>query len=232
MSGVAIIHLQIAWRLFKTHWRMLVLAELVLFGSWVGLELAVIALHRFGAFVNLVLHLTFLLLFSGLMVGFLGIARQFVNGNVATLRDLSGKLARGPSFLTAFCLYLVAVLLGLVVFLIPGVYLAVRYALFGQVLAGTRESVHGGLHRAGELSQGHWWQVCSFLLVVAALNLAGAAMLGIGLLISFPVSMLAAASLYRTLDHGTIPISPIPDQPGCNPGTFGNGGKPSSEMQS
>jgi hypothetical protein len=85
----------------------------------------------------------------------------------------------------------------------PGVYIAVRYALFGHILASRRVSGLETLREAGALSQGRWWKVCCFLLLLLALNLAGAALLGLGLLVSFPVSLLAASSFLRTLQRLT-----------------------------
>jgi hypothetical protein len=41
--------------------------------------------------------------------------------------------------------------------------------------------------------------MCHFLVLVLACNLVGAALLGLGLLLSFPVSLLASASVFRTL---------------------------------
>jgi hypothetical protein len=204
MTGVAAVHLRIAWRAYKVHWRVFVLAVLVLFASWVSLELAVATLQRLGVALNIVLHLVFLVLLSGLMVGLHSMALQVVDGRIPTLRCLPGSLARGPSYLVALCLYSVAVAGGLMLLVVPGVYLAVRYAFFGHVLAtkqASEASALGALRDAGSLSQGRWWALFGFLLVVAALNIAGAAALGLGLLISFPVALLATSSLFRTLQH-------------------------------
>ena len=40
-----------------------------------------------------------------------------------------------------------------------------------------------------------------YMLLVLALNLAGAALLGLGLLVSYPVTLLATASFFRTLQR-------------------------------
>jgi hypothetical protein len=41
--------------------------------------------------------------------------------------------------------------------------------------------------------------VCGFLLILLVLNLAGASVLGVGLIVSFPGSLLAASSFLRDL---------------------------------
>lgn len=199
MAGIARTHLRVAWGAFKLHRRVFILSVLVLFASWVSLELAVVALQRLGVAVNVLLHLGFLILFSGLMVGLHEMALQAVAGHPPAVSTLTASLARGPSYLLALCLYLVAVAAGVLLLVAPGIYLAVRYALFGQVLAAENVSGLDAWRAAGSLSQGRWWMLFRFLLVVAALNLAGAALLGVGLLVTFPVTVLATSSLYRTL---------------------------------
>lgn len=104
-----------------SHWRVFVPSVLVLFASWVCLELAVITLHRFGIVLNVVLHLAFLLLFSGLMVGMHSMAVEVIDGRVPTLRSLTDLLERGPSYLLALCLYFAAVVGGLVLLVVPGI---------------------------------------------------------------------------------------------------------------
>ncbi len=206
MTGAITSHLRIAWRAFKANWRVFVLSALILFGSWVCLELAVITLHRLGVIVNVLLHLAFLVWFSGLMVGMHGMALEVIDGGVPTLKDLFALLGRGPTFLLAIFLYLLAVAAGLLLLILPGIYVAVRYAFFGFVLTIKPVSALEALNTAGALAKGRWWGLFGFFLVILALNIAGAALLGVGLFISFPVSLLATASLFRSLqnNNGTI----------------------------
>lgn len=198
MSGPTASHLRAGWAGFRSHRRVFLLAVLVLFGTWLALELAVAGTHRWGLLPNLVLHLAFLFLFSGLLVGIESIALQVVDGSAPRLGSLFERLERGPSFLLALCLYLLGVACGLVLLVAPGIYLAVRYAPFGYVLASRKASGVEALREAAALTRGRWWEACRFFLLLLALNLAGAALLGLGLLVSFPVSLLAAASYLRT----------------------------------
>ena len=197
-------HFQTGWRAFKSSPRIFLISMLILFASWVALELAVVALHRLGFVVWLVLHLAFFVVFSGLMVGLHSIAMQTVDGQTTNLRDLTALLGRGPIFFLASCIYCAAVAGGLVFLVVPGIYVAVRYALFGYVLAERSTSALGALRDAAALSDGHWWTVCAVLIKVLLLNLVGAALLGLGLLITFPISVLATSSLYRSLQRPAL----------------------------
>ena len=207
-------HFRIAWRSFKSHSRVFILSMLVLFASWVSLELCVVAFQSFGVVLNLLLHLAFLLLFSGLIVGIHSIAMEVVDGGGPSLKRLSASMERGPSFFLAFCVYFVAVMGGLLLLVVPGVYITVRYALFGQVFATKHTSALEALRDAGALSHGRWGATFRLLLAALALNVAGAALLGLGLVISFPVSLLAASSFFRALQHTTVALgSAQPNNP-------------------
>lgn len=199
MARLATRHFRSAWRVFKPNSAVFAGCLLVLFASWVALELAVVACHRFGVAVNVALHLVFLLWFSGLVVGLHRMAIETLQGHVPRVRDLTGLLERAPTALLAFGIYAVAVTIGLALLVAPGVYVAVRYAFLGQVLATQPASAREALRAAAALSRGRWPAVGCVWLAGVALNLAGAALLGLGLLVTLPVSLLAMSSLYRSV---------------------------------
>ena len=194
-------HFGIGWKAFKSYPRVFIISMLTLLASWVVLEAAVISLQRFGVIVWLILHLAFFVFFSGLVLGLHRIALETVNGKAPELTTLTALLARGPTFLLASCIYSAAVVVGLVLLVLPGIYVAVKYALFGQVLATTATTAPQALRDAAVLAGGRWWTLFPFLLMAMLLNLAGMAFLGIGLFITFPVSLLATSDLYRSLQQ-------------------------------
>jgi hypothetical protein len=191
-------HIRVAWHAFKAYWRVFVASVLILFGSWLCLELSVIALQRFGVAVNVGLHVAFLFVFSGLMVGIHRMALEVFDGQRPTLAALTRILDRGPSYLLASVVYFALVGVGLLLFIAPGFYLAVRYSLFGHVIAASRASAWEALRVAASVSDGRWWQLCCLLAILLGLNIAGAAVFGLGLAISFPVSILATSSFFQT----------------------------------
>ena len=172
---------------------------LPLFLSWVVLEIAVVFLHRLGLAVWLVLHFAWLFLFAGMMVGLHVMALKSVDGEIPRVGDLFASLERGPAYLLALGVYCLAVTVGLMLLLIPGIYLAIRYCLFAQVITDTSASALAALRKAAALAHGNWVPVGVLFLIAFLLNIAGMAILGIGFIISFPVSLLAIAGFYRSL---------------------------------
>jgi hypothetical protein len=192
------------WRLFKSHVSVFVVSMLLLFLSWVLLELAVIFLHRSGFVVWFVLHLGWLFLFSGMLVGMHVMALKGVDGEIPRVGDLFGSLERGPAYLLALSIYCLAVSGGLVLLIGPGIYLAVRYCLFAQVITDTSASALAALRKAAALAHGNWAPLGALFLIAFLLNIAGMSLLGIGLIISFPVSLLAIAEFYRSLQPSAV----------------------------
>jgi hypothetical protein len=88
---------------------------------------------------------------------------------------------------------------GLLLLIVPGVYLAVRYGLAGFVVADGGADVPEALHRSSELTRGVRGRLFLFALAVLGVNLLGALALGVGLLFTVPVSVFASARVYRRL---------------------------------
>src|SRR5450432_1397920 len=105
MTESVIQHFGIGWKAFKAYPRVFLISMLMLFASWVVLEVAVVAMQRFGIVVWLALHLAFFVFFSGLMVSLHRIALETVDGAVPKLENLTALLGRGPTFFLASCIY-------------------------------------------------------------------------------------------------------------------------------
>lgn len=200
-------HLEVAWRLFKRHWTSFVLAELAIVAAWLALELAVVAVHRAsipttaGWVAWLALHLGFLWLFCELMAGIHAMALRAVDGGVPVFTAGLGDFERGRSYVMASLLYWTAILAGLCLAIVPGIVVAVRWALFRFALADESCSALTSLHEAASLSTSHGWRLFRLLALSAALNVAGAALLGFGLLIAFPVTVMLRAGYFRALQQ-------------------------------
>ena len=201
-----------AWNRFKRHWRVFVLAQLAIVAAWVLLELAVVAVHRAplpaivyrGAW--LALHLGFLWCFGGIMAGLHAAAARAASGSPPpTLRFAFSRFDRAWTYLLGAVLYWIPVLAGLCLAIVPGVALAVRWGLFRFVLADRSTSALASLREADSLSASNRWPLFRVVAISIALNLAGAALLGVGLLIAFPVTLLMRADYFLALRRSTDP---------------------------
>jgi hypothetical protein len=193
------LHFQMEWRLFKARAGVFIFSMVLLFLSGIGFKRALLVLHRSGFAIWLTVLLAWLLVCSGMIVGLHVMALKSVDGQVPRVEDLFGSLALGPAYLLALVLYCAAVGVGFALLIVPGIFLAIRYCLFAQIITDKSAGALAALRDAAVLARGNWSQLGVLFFVAFLLNMVGAAILGLGLVISFPVSLLAIAGFYRSL---------------------------------
>jgi uncharacterized membrane protein len=188
-----------AWRHYRIHAGLLMLCFLTIVGAWVVLELLVMWGNRLGVLYNLALHFLFLVAAAGLQAGFLKIALDINDGETVGYRRLFSKLRNGPSFLAAQVTVCLLVLAGLVFFVVPGIYFGARYGLFGAAIADRGVGTMESLSMSSRLSKGRRMKLAILGVQMAVMNVLGAALLGVGLLVTVPLSVLMMGSVYRRL---------------------------------
>ena len=145
--------------------------------------------HLAGAIASLVVS-----------IGAIRISLRLHDGGSASVRDLFA--VDGPLFwryLWASILYSLIVAVGLVLLIIPGVILSVRCVFYGYFVVERNARPLEALAQSAAATRGAWGTVSLFGLAIVLLNILGALLLGVGLLVTAPVSALAAAWVYRRL---------------------------------
>ena len=127
---------------------------------------------------------------------------------------VANRLSRGeaviyPDFFAGFRFWIpsavislltqVLIAVGLIVFIVPGVYLAVSYLFSIQM------GIFGGLDPwaamewSRKLITRNWWQFFGLLLLLVAFNLLGLLLAGIGLLLTVPLTFLVLYVVFEDL---------------------------------
>jgi len=138
-------------------------------------------------------------------VGATRISLRLHDGGTAAVRDLFA--VEGPllwRYVLASLLYVLIVAVGTVLLVIPGIIFAVRYIFYGYAVVDRGALPMESMAQSAAATKGVWWNVSLFGLVLILLNILGAMLLVVGLLITTPISAIAAAWVYRRLT-GTAP---------------------------
>jgi len=188
-----------AWPAFKKRFGLFTAVLLTIFGAWVVLEIVVIAGQRFGILLWAVMHLAFLIFFAGVELGLLQICRALRDGKAPAFAETFACLPLGPKFLAAQILYLLMVVIGLLLLVVPGVYLGARYALFGFCFADGETNPLRCFQQSAIISKGATSALLWILAALFVLNLLGASLLALGLFITVPLSVLIMTDVYRQL---------------------------------
>jgi uncharacterized membrane protein len=185
-----------SWALLKANFWPLVGASLVI----MALFGALMWLQSVAVYMQLITPL-----FAGaLMGGWYYYFLRTIRGEAATLGDLFGGFTRGYGNMVAIgILVSMFTFLGLILLVLPGIYLIVAYS-FAYVLATDRRlSFWEAMETSRRTVTTQWWRVLGLILLGIPFVLLGIAALGIGLLVAVPLIIGAQAYAYEDL---------------CNPG--------------
>jgi hypothetical protein len=89
--------------------------------------------------------------------------------------------------------------MGLLCLVVPGIYLAVRYALFGFCMIGGETDLVRSFQQSAILSAGKQTYLLAIGVSFLVLNVLGAGFLGVGLFLTVPLSILTMLAVYRQL---------------------------------
>ncbi|MEP0950060.1 MULTISPECIES: hypothetical protein [Cyanophyceae] len=134
-----------------------------------------------------------------LNAGFLIVAFKLLKNRATTF----GDFFRGfNNYLPLLLVSLVSSLMigiGLLLFLVPGIYLAVAYIFALPLVLERKMNFWVGMEFSRKLVSKNWLSFLSFSFVLLLLNLAGVLLLGVGLLVTIPVSACAIAAAYEDI---------------------------------
>jgi len=108
-------------------------------------------------------------------------------------------------FLAASLLLGLAIVIGFLLLIVPGVIFTLMFMFATFIVVDRELGPIEAMKESKRLAHGHKWALLGFVLMLALINLLGVLALGVGLLVSIPVSSLAFVHAYRTLTANAGP---------------------------
>jgi uncharacterized membrane protein len=136
------------------------------------------------------------------MVVTLGIMRmslKFVDGGRGELINLFENIPLIMSYLLASIVVGIVAMLGFILLIIPGIIFSVRLQLYGWAIVDRELGPFNSISESWEITRGAFWKLIGLWFVLAGINILGLLAIGIGLLITIPMSIVASAHVYRQL---------------------------------
>ena len=174
------------WEMFKEH-----------VGEFVGFTLIVFVVYVVSS----------RLAFAGSLVISAIIASLTAGYAVAAFRLLSGQQFEFADFFKGFNYFLPLFLaslaggflvgLGCLLLVVPGIYLAVSYMFTTFLILDYRMDFWQALETSRKIITKNWFAFFGFSFALFAINILGCLALGIGLLVTIPVTACAAAIAYK-----------------------------------
>lgn len=107
-------------------------------------------------------------------------------------------------YFLATILYALIVIAGLILLILPGVYLAVRLQFYKFIIIDDENiGPVDALKKSMEMTRDHFWKLFGFMVTIVLFNILGLLFFIVGLIVTIPVSVLASAFLYKKLSMHT-----------------------------
>jgi uncharacterized membrane protein len=152
-----------------------------------------LAFELFGALIDLLL-----------LLGLIRASLEVVDGVTPRLGMVFRPDGYGP-YLVASIFFLVGTYLGFILLVVPGVVFAVIFQFYGYVVAEHPDiAATAALRRSAEITRGARMRLIGLAVVLLFLNLAGATLCVVGLVLTYGISALALAYVYRVLSDRPV----------------------------
>ncbi len=194
------------WRGFKNNFAPLVVIMLVV----VAITAVFVWLRPDNLFLSFGWSLIQLFVWLMIGLGLIRAALAIVDGRAPILSDLLSTQNLLPYFIASF-LASIVVGFGLLLCVIPGLIAAYLLQFFGYAIVDNQTGPRqdrpdglGALSTSYEITTKTVGTLLPLVLACALLNLAGALLCGVGLLITAPVTAIAVAFAWRRLTGGKV----------------------------
>ncbi len=167
---------------------VLVIGLNMLVGSLQGSRGAYTLLNVVGTVIDVIVTL-----------GLIKLSLDVAKGGVPSVKAVFSQTHHFFRYFFASLLYALVVFGGLLLLVVPGVIWAIRFRYFGYAIVEKDMGILPSLKESYRLTKGHTWNLFVFALALFAINVLGFIPLGLGLLVTIPISMIAVAYVWHKL---------------------------------
>lgn len=132
-------------------------------------------------------------------LGLIHISLLFTDQVKPKYSDLFVPIKQFFPFVFASILYALIIIGGFILLIVPGIIWSIKYGLYRYLIVDKKMGPIEALKKSGEITKGHKMNLFLFGLLLALLNILGVLALGVGLLVTIPISIVASAYVYRKI---------------------------------
>lgn len=104
------------------------------------------------------------------------------------------------NYVIASIIYFAIVAVGLLALIIPGIYLFIRLQFYKfLIIEDENKNPIDAIKESYKITEGNFWDLLFFMLVIVIMNLIAVIPLGLGLIITIPLTIVASAVLYKKI---------------------------------
>lgn len=137
-----------------------------------------------------------------LSLGATRIGLNLVSGKTATVGMIFGEGSKLLRAIGATILFGLMVFIGLILLIVPGIYLALRYGQYLHAIVDRDLGIMESFDYSSRLTTGNRGNLLLLGLLMFVVSIAGLLACGVGLIVAFPITWLASFIAYRWMQYG------------------------------
>jgi uncharacterized membrane protein len=195
--------LQKSWKTFKDNANLIIGVFLSYLFIYLSVAFVASQIIKSMPFYIVTILINILVFFFNLLLtlGVIKIIFQLSQNHHTEIWDIFKNGHHLIQFIAAHILYGFIVTIGIILLIIPGIIWAIQFCFFPLLIIDKNLNPVEALKASSRLTQGYKWQLLNFFLILFMINAVGFILIGIGLLATIPISLLAYTSLYRELSR-------------------------------
>lgn len=205
------------------------LLALILISGFFGMMPDVIQRFTDNATVSFVVRVISIIIGLVVDASLIFIMLRLHDGKEVKVVDMFSQYPLTFRYFVANVSYGLMVAAGVLLLIIPGIYLSLRYQFYKYYLVDKQMDIVESFKESAKMTDGHKWHLLKFFMATFGMNLPGliglaffpaditqvntfsivAILLSFGLFVTLPLSMLATAYVYRKLSTPIVEPEPI-----------------------
>jgi len=158
------------------------------------------AVAKYSTLLSVIFTLLGMLISFIIQIGMIKIALKIYDNQIPDFGDLFNHTRLFFKFLIGSMVYFAMVFGGMILLIVPGIILAIKYQFMVYFIVDQEMSPMEALRRSGEITEGIKWDLFALDLALMGINMMAAVFTcGLGILVTAPMTMMAMAYVYRRL---------------------------------
>lgn len=186
--------LSFGWEMYKKYWRLLV--GIFIFIAVLSIIVGFIAEEGNSGSS----YLLNMLLQSFVGVGVITISLAIYEKKEGIeFKTFFSRMEYFINYFIGILIYSIIIFVGLILFVIPGIIWALKYQFFGYFVVERGLSPMDAIRESGKITMGKKWFLFRLWVVLIVLNIIGALFVGVGLLVTLPLTILSTVYVYKKI---------------------------------
>ncbi len=149
---------------------------------------------------NIIANLLSIVISCAFMLGYIKNMFQTLDGEEPQFSAYGSQSRKIVTYFVASLIYIIAVSIGIILLIIPGIYLAVRLQFFTQFIVEENCGITESLKKSWQLTEGQVMPLLLLLLTMIGIALVGCILFFIGIFVAMPLIYMMQCYVFRKLN--------------------------------